>query len=143
MPNEEAVVDEARLIRTHRFRARHHYRRAEWSEEENRRAFGTQVDPHEHVWSVEVHVAGPLDPLTGWAVDLTALDASLAELTRGWDGGDLNVLVPAVADGDMMPSSESLARWLHVALSGRVAAPARVVRVRVGESTELAAEYPA
>lgn len=136
-------MDEVRVIRTLRFRARHNYGRREWSDAENRRAFGPQADPHEHDWSVEIHVVGVVDPRTGWAVDLAALDGVVAELTRGWDGGDLNVLVAPVAAGRMQPSTEELARWIHGELAATVEAPARVARVRVAESAELASEYPA
>lgn len=135
-------MDPARLIRTVRFRARHHYRRMEWSDEENRRVFGPQGEPHEHDWTVEVHVVGPPDPDTGWVVDLGALDASLAATTEGWEGGDLNERIDDVANGAMLPSTEALARWLFRALSPMVPEPARLDRVRVAESTELAAEYP-
>jgi 6-pyruvoyltetrahydropterin/6-carboxytetrahydropterin synthase len=136
-------VDRARLIRTLRFRARHHYLRGDWSEAENRRVFGAQTEPHEHDWTVEVHVTGPIDADTGWVVDLGALDAALADITDGWNGGDLNVLVPDVAAGRVLPSTEGLARWLHGALGGRVPAPARLERVCVRESPDLASEYPA
>ena len=119
-------MDHVRVIRTVRFRASHHYRRRDWSEAENRRVFGDQADPHEHDWTVEVHVEGPIDPATGW------------------DGGDLNALVSVVTDEGMMPSTEVLARYLHDALSRRMAgSPARVARVRVAESPDLASEYPA
>jgi 6-pyruvoyl-tetrahydropterin synthase len=133
---------EARLIRTVRFRASHHYRRAGWSEEENRRVFGLQAEPHAHAWRVEAHVAGPVDPGTGWCVDLAALDGALGEAMAGWDGGDLNALIPEVACGDMTPSTENLARWLHARLAGALAAPARVVEVRVFESDELGSAWP-
>ncbi len=132
----------ARLVRTLRFRASHHYRRAGWSGEENRRAFGAQTEPHAHEWRVEVHVAGPVDPITGWCVDLDALDACVAGATAGWDGGDLNALVPEVASGEMTPSTENLARWLHARLAGCLAGPARGVEVRVFESDELGSCWP-
>lgn len=143
---------EARLVRTIRFRAMHHYRRAAWTEAENRAVFGAQTDPHAHDWRVEVHAVGPVDPVTGWCVDLGALDAALAALTRGWDGGDLNAAVPEVAEGRMMPSTENLARWLHArlgeALGGPDAAEAtagpapRIVEVRVFESDDLGSVWP-
>ncbi len=133
----------ARLIRRIRFHAAHRYRRAEWSEAENRIAFGAQADAHEHDWVVEVHVAGPVDARTGWAVDLGALDETLAALTVGWDGGDLNAVVPPVADGSMTPSTENLARWLFEQLVDGVREPARVVEVRVFESPDLGSVYPA
>jgi 6-pyruvoyltetrahydropterin/6-carboxytetrahydropterin synthase len=134
---------EARLIRTVRFRASHHYRRAGWSEEENRRVFGLQAELHVHDWRVEVHVAGPVDPDTGWCVDLGRLDACLADATAGWDKGDLNALVPEVARGEMTPSTENLSRWLHARLAGALPSPARVVEVRVFESDELGSVWPA
>ena len=139
---ERARVDEARLIRAVRLRAVHHYRRAGWSEEENRRAFGAQAETHAHDWRVDVHVSGPVDPATGWCVDLGALYAHLAAVTAGWDGGDLNALVPEVARGEMTPSTENLARWLHGRLAARVREPARVVEVRVWESDALGSAYP-
>lgn len=131
------------LIRTVRFRAWHHYRRPAWSEEENRRVFGAQADPHAHDWRVEVRVTGPVDPETGWCVDLSALDASLADVTAGWDGGDLNALVPEVAEGAMTPSTENLARWLYVRLAPHLDEPATLVEVRVFESDGLGSAWPA
>lgn len=136
-------MDAVRVIRTVRFRARHHYRNPVWSDEENVRVFGEQTHPHEHHWMVEVHVVGPVAEDTGWAVNLVALDGLLADVTKGWSGGDLNVLVPEVAGGEILPSTECLARWLFRTLGPRVPPPAKLERVRVVESSELAAEYPA
>jgi 6-pyruvoyltetrahydropterin/6-carboxytetrahydropterin synthase len=136
-------MTEARLIRRTRFTASHHYRRSDWSEEENRRAFGVQMDPHRHDWMVEVHVAGPADEATGFVVDLEALDALLASAMTGWDGGDLNTVVPEVADGSLQPSTENLACLLYRTLEGRLPAQARVVEVAVFESPDLGARYPA
>lgn len=141
--DEGGRLHETRLIRVVTFRAMHRYERAEWSEEENRRVFGAQVEPHVHDWRVEAHVIGPIDPTTGWAADLAAVDGALAAVVGGWDGGDLNVLVPPVAAGEATPSTENLARWLFEEVRGRVPAPARLVQVRVFESAELGSAYPA
>ena len=136
-------MDEARLIRTVRFRAVHHYRRSEWSDDENGRVFGAQAQPHAHDWRVEVHVAGPVDPDTGWCVDVDALDAHLGALLEGWHGGDLNALIPEVAAGRMTPSTENLARWIHERLVVRLKPPVRLVEVRVFESDDLGSAWPA
>lgn len=142
---------EARLIRTVRFRAAHHYRREAWSEAENHRVFGEQTRSHAHEWRVEVHVVGPPDPDTGWCADLGALDAALASVLAGWDGGDLNAVVPPVARGEMTPSTENLARWIHERLTERLAVPPgegarspapRVAEVRVFESDDLGSAWP-
>lgn len=136
-------MPDTRLIRRVRFRATHHYGRSDAPADENRRRFGEQSEPHEHEWCVEVHVAGPVDPDTGWLMDLRDLDGTLDRLMRGWDGGDLNALVPPVARGAIQPSTEALAGWLYEELHGRVAKPARLVEVRVFESPDLGACFPA
>lgn len=135
-------MQQARLIRVVRFRATHRYGKPEWSAERNRTLFGAQTEPHAHDWRVEVHVRGPVDPDTGWSTDLGPLDASIDAALEGWDGGDLNRVVPEVADGGGMPSTENLARWLYLRLAPTVEAPAVLVEVRVWESDALGAAYP-
>ncbi len=136
-------MPDARLIRRVRFRASHRYGWSSPPSREDRRTFGEQVEPHEHDWYVEVHVEGPIDPTTGWVTDLKALDEHLDRLMEGWDGGDLNALAEPVAEGRMQPSTEALAAWLYGELHGHVAAPARLSEVRVFESIELGACFPA
>lgn len=136
-------MSEARLTRRSGFTAYHHYSRSDWSEVENRRAFGAQVDSHAHDWVVELELVGPIDDGTGFAVDLKVIDDALAALLQGWAGGDLNELIPEVREGSMQPSTESIARWLFLRLVDRVPFPARLVRVGVSESDELGAAFPA
>lgn len=136
-------MTQARLIRRVRFRASHHYARSDWSDEENRRSFGDQSEAHEHDWMVEVHIVGPMDEVTGFVLDLGALDAAMQAVMAGWDGGDLNALIPEVVDDGMQPSTESLARWLYGKLRGAIPPPARLAEVAVFESPDLGARYPA
>lgn len=124
----------ARLIRRYRFRATHRYDAAA-AEELGR--------PHPHDWTLEVRVVGAQDARTGFLVDLSRLDAAVDEVIAGWDGGDLNELVPPVREGGLEPSTEALARWLFEALAPRVPAPASLERVGLFEGPDLGAEYPA
>jgi 6-pyruvoyl-tetrahydropterin synthase len=135
-------VPDAELERTVRVRATHRYERRDWSPERNREAFGAVAQPHAHEYAVTVTVRGPIDE-HGFAVDLPALDALLAREVGALDGGDLNALVPDVRSGRLQPSTEMLARWLWDTLEGRIPGGARLVRVRVAESPDLAAVYPA
>ncbi|TVP53924.1 MAG: 6-carboxytetrahydropterin synthase [Gemmatimonadales bacterium] len=129
------------LIRMVRFRATHHYRVRGWDAERNRQAFGAQAEPHEHEYAVEVTVAGPPDPVTGFVTDLGQLDGVLHdEIVGPLDGRDLNRVIPEVAEGAMQPSTEALAEWVFRRVAPRVADPARVIRVRVWESDELAGQ---
>jgi len=126
-----------------RFRAAHHYGRPDWPAERNRAAFGEQSRRHEHLWWVTVSVVGPPRGDTGFVVDLAALDRVLREVVEPLEGADLNEVIPEVRSGVMQPSTESLARWVFDRLAPKIPAPARLERVRVAESSELAGEYPA
>ncbi len=136
-------MDEARLIRRTRFRASHHYDLPESPEREGGETSGAWTEPHEHEWTVEIRVCGPIDTRTGFITDLQALDAAVSELVGRWRGGDLNALIPEAAAGALNPSTESLARWIFRRLEARIAAPARLERVAVFESPDLGAEFPA
>lgn len=105
------------------------------------RVFGANRHPHEHVFSLEVTVRGPVDPETGFLVDLERLDRALAKVVRELDGGDLNEALPEVREEAATPSTENLARWFWNRLVGRVPGAAVLERVRVAESGSLAAEY--
>lgn len=137
---ERGTGDRAILERSARFRATHHYRHPEWSGERNRQVFGALSEPHVHDYRVTVWVEGPMDPVTGFVTDLPALDETLEEVFGPLHGGDVNAHVPEFADGSRLPSCENLARWAFGELA-RALAPARVLRVRVAESEDLAAEY--
>jgi 6-pyruvoyltetrahydropterin/6-carboxytetrahydropterin synthase len=136
-------MDEATLERSANFSARHHYWHPEWTEERNRAVFGALAEPHEHEYRVTVWVRGPMDPVTGFCVDLPALESALAVILGPLRGADLNVAIESFRDGRRLPSCENLARWVHAELSRRLGpeSSARVVRVRVAEDADLAAEY--
>lgn len=134
-------MGEASLIRTVHFSAGHHYRREEWTDEENRRIFGDSAEAHGHDWAVEITVRGPIDDRTGFVVDLDVLDGRLRRLVEGLHRQNLNEAIPEVRDGMMIPSTESLARWFWERLAPQVPGAARLVRIRVAESDTLAAEY--
>ena len=131
-------------MRTVRFTARHRYGRRDWDEARNEAVFGPARESHEHDWTLTVSVRGPVDPQSGMVVDLTALDAVLrAEVVERFDGGDLNEAVAPVRAGRMQPSTEALAGWLFQRLAPRIPGDARLVRLRLAESDELASEVEA
>lgn len=134
-------MPEASLIRRVEFSAGHHYARPERSAEWNLRHFGAGMTPHGHNYRVDVTVRGPVDPETGFVVDLPALDRLLREeIVERFDQQDLNQVLTEVREGRMMPSTEALAGWLWERLREKIPPPARLHRVRVEESDTLAAE---
>lgn len=134
-------MEEASLIRIARFRASHHYGRADWSEERNREAFGEALSPHEHGYRVEVTVTGSPDPVSGLVTDLAALDRLLEEeVVERFEGRSLNETLPPAARDGVQPGTEVLAGWIFLRLRGAIPGGARLRRVRVWESEELGAE---
>ena len=128
------------LIRRVPFRASHRYWRSDLTDEENLRAFGETAARHDHEFVLEVEVTGTPDPVTGFVVDLGALDGSLGELVHPLRGQDLNEAIPEVREGSMQPSTESLAHWFWRELERRLPGGVRVTRIRVEEAPDLAAE---
>ena len=63
------------LTRKAEFSAAHYYWNEAWSAEENARVFGkcANRNGHGHNYTLEVTVAGDVDPVTGFVVDLKEL----------------------------------------------------------------------
>ena len=111
------------LTRSVRFSAAHRYHRPEWNEARNRAAFGACANEHGHGhnYVLEVTVAGEPDPLTGFCVDLAALDELLREQVREpLDHRHLNHDVPEFRGGGRIPSSENLVVWIWERLASRI-----------------------
>jgi 6-pyruvoyltetrahydropterin/6-carboxytetrahydropterin synthase len=129
------------LLRVVEFSAAHRYGRAEWTRAENEAVFGPQTVLHGHNYRVEIGVHGPMNPETGFVVDLGAVDAALAAVVVGpLHNQTLNEVIPDVAAGTMQPSTEALAVWIGQALAPRIPPPAVLRFVRVWESGALGAE---
>ena len=149
MPAREAgggAAGIASLTRRVRFAAAHRYRRPEWSDARNLETFGACAHPayHGHSYTCDVTVRGPIDPVTGFAIDLGVLDRVLAdEVTSRFDHRNINVDVPEFTDGRLVPTGENLARFIFERVQQALGDAATVARVRVAEDDTLAASYPA
>jgi 6-pyruvoyltetrahydropterin/6-carboxytetrahydropterin synthase len=135
------------LTRRVRFSATHRYHKPDWTEQQNRDAFGACAapEPHGHDYTCDVTVGGPIDPARGMVIDLGELDRILDEqIVRPLHGGSLNTAFPEFAPGGLIPTCEQLASLLaqriEVALRG-IGARARVREVRVAEDDTLAASW--
>ncbi|HET7510115.1 MAG TPA: 6-carboxytetrahydropterin synthase [Solirubrobacterales bacterium] len=133
-----------RLERRYRFSASHLYRRPEWSEEENRRCFGrcANLPGHGHNYRLWLTVEGTPDPRTGFIVDLGELDALVGgRVLDALDHQHLNAALPEFAAGAAIPSSENLVLWIHGRLTAALPAGVDLVRLRLEEDEDLAAEW--
>lgn len=134
----------AELTRRVAFAAAHRYYRPEWSEARNREVFGACANPHGHGhnYTLEATVAGEIDPQTGFAVDLGAVDAALrAAVVDPLDHQHINHVVPEFGDGGMVPTTENLLVWAWPRVAKRLPDGARLVRLRLREDRSLWVDY--
>ena len=126
------------ITRRATFSAAHILCRPEWDEARNDAVFGACVRDHGHNYVVEVTVAGLVDPETGMVANLKDIDAVIRrELIESVDHRHLNRDVEFLRG--VIPTAENvaLAAWRRLAPH---LAPARLVRLRLQESENNAAE---
>jgi 6-pyruvoyltetrahydropterin/6-carboxytetrahydropterin synthase len=126
--------------RRYLFSASHRLHNSALSPEQNRATYGKCNNPlgHGHNYMVQVLVGGAVDPETGMAVNLVALDEVVHSLVlERFDHTNLN-LDPLFAN--RVPTTENLCRAIFALLDGSVA-PAKLVQVRVEETENNFFEY--
>jgi|SRR5665213_900736 6-pyruvoyltetrahydropterin/6-carboxytetrahydropterin synthase len=134
------------LTRRVKFAAAHRYRRPEWNDARNVATFGPCAWPnyHGHGYTCDVTVSGHIDPVTGFIVDLGALDAALGrQVIQKFDHRNINLDIPEFADGKLVPSGENLSRYILERLQEDLGAETRVLSVTVAEDDTLSSTYTA
>lgn len=123
------------------FSAAHRYWRADWSPEENERVFGKGTSPygHGHNYTLDVTITGALDERTGMVMNMTELKAIVNEVLEEFDHRHLNEDTPYFRE--QLPTTENLTRVLWRLIAARLPAQARLVRLRLYETSDLWAEY--
>lgn len=129
------------LTRKAEFSSAHFYWVEAWTPEENQRVFGqcANRNGHGHNYTLEVTVAGEIDPISGFVVDLKELkDIMEREVIRVYDHRHLNFEVPEFKTA--VPTTENIAIAIWRRLDGRIP-HASLHRVRVYETADLFADY--
>ncbi len=135
------------LTRRYRFAAAHRLHNERLSGEENARLYGKCNNPHGHGhnYTLEVTVAGPLDPCTGMVMNLADLDASVEqEVLERFDHMHLNLDVERFRS--RVPTTENLCREVFALLRPRIegknsAGEVKLARVRLEETSSNFFEY--
>lgn len=129
------------LTRKTEFSAAHYYWNDAWSQQENEKVFGkcANRNGHGHNYTLEVTVAGEIDPVSGFVVDLKALkDVMEREVVQVYDHRHLNLEVPEFRS--VIPTTENIAIAIWKRLEQKIVG-ARLQRVRVYEMPDLFADY--
>ena len=129
------------VTRRAEFSASHYYHNPDLTPEENRRLFGKCNNPHGHGhnYTLEVTVAGEVDPTTGMVMDLKDLKKLLeAEVLEQMDHKFLNKEVAVFST--TIPTTENIAVeiWKMIQPKLRLG---RLHRIRLYETPDLYVEY--
>ena len=129
------------LTRKAEFSSAHFYWNDGWTAEENERVFGkcANRNGHGHNYTLEVTVAGEVDPVTGFVVDLKELKEIIErEVVSIYDHRHLNLEVQEFRL--RQPTTENMAISIWERIAGKVPG-SRLHCVRVYETPDLFAEY--
>lgn len=126
------------ITRVYHFSAAHRLHSPRLTSEANAELYGPCARPHGHNYYVEVTLAGVPDPVTGMAVDLGHVDATVSE--RLLQHVDHHTLESAPPLAGVITTGEGLARAFWDVLAGALA-PGTLRRVRVVETAKNRFEY--
>jgi 6-pyruvoyltetrahydropterin/6-carboxytetrahydropterin synthase len=123
------------------FNAAHRVHNPALSDEENSRIFGKCNNPnwHGHNYILDVSVRGPVDPRTGYVIDLAALKQLVNErVVDRVDHRNFNLDVPFMQG--IIPTSENIitAMWRELEPAIR---PGKLVRLVLWETANNYVEY--
>jgi 6-pyruvoyltetrahydropterin/6-carboxytetrahydropterin synthase len=129
------------LTRKAEFSSAHYYWNESWSSEENFRTFGkcANRNGHGHNYTLEVTVAGSVDPTSGFVVDLKEMkDILEREVVSAYDHRHLNLEVPEFKT--TIPTTENIAIAIWRLLDNKIP-HAKLHRVRIYEMPDLFSDY--
>jgi len=99
-----------RIGRREHFNAAHRLYKPEWSDDQNFAVFGKCSNPnfHGHNYVIEVWVDGPIDPETGYVIDLKILKELIQhEVCERFDHRNFNLDLPEF--DNVIPTAENIA----------------------------------
>lgn len=131
------------VFRKEHFNAAHRLHNPNWSDEKNTRVYGKCNNPnyHGHNYDLTVQVTGPIDPETGYVMDMKVLGDLIKErVTDRFDHKNLNLDTAEFAD--LNPSAENIAIVIYHRLRSHLP-EALDLKIRLYETERNFVEYPA
>ncbi|GAB3365540.1 6-carboxytetrahydropterin synthase [Arachidicoccus ginsenosidivorans] len=130
------------VFRKAHFNAAHRLHVESWDEQHNNEVFGKCNNPHFHGHNYEliVKVTGPVDPVTGFVVDLKLLnDVIQAEIIQRFDHKNLNLDTQEFKN--LIPTAENIAIVIYQILRQKLDL-ALELQIRLYETERNFVEFP-
>ena len=128
------------ITKKYHFCASHKYGNAYWSEQKNLEVFGKDYNNHGHNYVLEVSIKGPINPETGWLIDL-------GELNEIVKSNVVDILDHSQIEEDIewfkdkQPSTENLVVFIWEQIALEIASPAKLFCVKLRETGTIFTEY--
>ncbi len=129
------------VVRRLQFNAAHRVHNPALTDAENQALFGKCNNPnwHGHNYTLDVSVTGPIDPRTGYVIDLAVVkQIVMREVVDKVDHRNLNVEVDFLRD--VIPTTENFVVAIWNVLAPALA-PARLTRLVLWETPNNYVEY--
>lgn len=130
-----------KIFRVEQFNAAHRLFNPKWDDETNNRVFGKCNNPnfHGHNYKLEVELDGPINPETGYVMDMKHLsDIMKLEILERFDHRNLNLDCPEFKD--LIPSAENIALVCWNILREKLPSELKL-KVRLWETPRNGVEY--
>tara|TARA_B100001094_G_C18167574_1_gene793075 strand:- start:484 stop:897 length:414 start_codon:yes stop_codon:yes gene_type:complete len=127
------------LTKKYHFCASHKYGNDYWSDEENYEVFGKDYNNHGHNYVLEVSMTGPVNPETGWLVDLQ-------QVNKVVKSNVVNILDHSQIEQDIpwfkgkQPSSEVLVVWIWQQIVKNLEGT-KLYKIRLVETPTIHTDY--
>ena len=127
------------ITKKYHFCASHKYGNDDWSKEKNLDVFGKDYNTHGHNYVLEVSVTGPIDPGSGWLIDLQSLNKLVKDKV-------VSVLDHSQIEQDIkwfkgvQPSSENILIWIWEQISENLDS-GKLYRLRLVETHSIYTDY--
>lgn len=131
------------VFRKEHFNAAHRLHNPAWSDEQNQSVFGKCNNPnyHGHNYDLIVQVTGPVDPVTGYVIDMKVLsDIIKSQVIDRFDHKNLNLDTDEFRE--LNPSAENIAIVIYDLLKQQLN-PELSLKIRLYETERNFVEFPA
>ena len=127
------------ITKKYHFCASHKYGNDSWSKEENIKVFGKDYNTHGHNYILEVSVTGPIDPGSGWLIDLQTLNKLVKKkVVNVLDHSQIEIDIQWFKD--KQPSSENILIWIWDEIANEIESGA-LHRLRLVETHSIHTDY--
>ncbi len=129
-----------RITKIYGFCAAHQYWNQKWGKDKNYSAFGDDIKVHGHNYELEITIAGPVNPETGFIIDLKTLNEIVGKnVISILDHSRIEKDIPWFQD--KQPSTEYLTQFIWRQLVDEIEKPAYLYRIKLKETPTIYTEY--